>query len=352
MVTALLVPPPPPWTTGIGELAAGEEAGFLAVARDQVRLRQALEQALVLQRAHDAAEAFLGVEHEEVQEVAEDEACRPRSHSGAENCCVVVRPNQSFLKPLRDRTMTPSSCSALRLTSAKRTFSMTWLEADAFLLPQQVDDVLLLLDVAGGDVAGLLHHVLAGDGAGDDDVLAAAAHFNHLAREELLHVIGERGEVAANLHFVGLDRARRGPTRTARSCPAVCRGSAAASAPSPSRRRCRAPSATRGRSCDPTFRIVDRPTSRSMSVGASAGGGCGAPVETDGENAGVCCACGAATRMTMMHTTSAAMRGRPLAGRQHDAASGEAQSCMPKSFWVPLESANGVHSSLVATFPG
>ena len=44
---------------GIGILAAGEEARFLAVGRDQVRLGQALEQSLGLQRPDDGAEVFL-----------------------------------------------------------------------------------------------------------------------------------------------------------------------------------------------------------------------------------------------------------------------------------------------------
>ena len=56
------------------ELAAGEEAGFLAVDRDEVRFGQALEQPLVLQRLNDGAEAGLVVEDEEVQEVAEHQA--------------------------------------------------------------------------------------------------------------------------------------------------------------------------------------------------------------------------------------------------------------------------------------
>ena len=70
------------------------------------------------------------------------------SQNGAANCCVVVRPYQRPLsKPLAAR-FTPSSCNAVRLTSANRTRSSTCRDADAALLLQQVDDVLLLLDVA------------------------------------------------------------------------------------------------------------------------------------------------------------------------------------------------------------
>ena len=80
----------------IGILAAGEEAGFLAVGRDQVRLGQALEEALVLQRLDRAAEAFLGVEDEQVEEVAEDQSCRS-SKIGAGTPGGAVRPIHSFL---------------------------------------------------------------------------------------------------------------------------------------------------------------------------------------------------------------------------------------------------------------
>ena len=56
------------------ELAAGEEAGFLAVDRDQVRFGQALEEPFALQRADGGAEAVLAAEDEQVQKVAEDQA--------------------------------------------------------------------------------------------------------------------------------------------------------------------------------------------------------------------------------------------------------------------------------------
>ena len=65
----------------------------------------------------------------------------------------------------------------------------------------------------------------------------------------------------------------------------------------------------------PTFRIVERPTSRSMSVALiSAAGGAVAvgPPFAANEEAGCCAACGAATRMTMMNTTSAATNERCL----------------------------------------
>ena len=56
------------------ELAAREEARFLAVVGDQVRLGKRLEEALLLERLDDGAEAFLAVEEEEVQKIAEEQA--------------------------------------------------------------------------------------------------------------------------------------------------------------------------------------------------------------------------------------------------------------------------------------
>ena len=70
---------------------------------------------------------------------------------------------------------------------------------------------------------------------------------------------------------------------------------------------------------DPMFRIVERPTSRSTSVGASSMmPEAPAAATSDGAGAGAgCCACGAATRMTMMATTSAAIvAGLPFVARR------------------------------------
>ena len=55
-------------------LAAGQKARFLAVVGDQVRLGEALEEALRLQRLDERAEAFLVIEEEQVQEIAEDQS--------------------------------------------------------------------------------------------------------------------------------------------------------------------------------------------------------------------------------------------------------------------------------------
>ena len=57
------------------ELAAGQEARFLAVVGDQVRFGEALEPAGRLQRLEHAADAVLAIEEEQVQEVAEHQPC-------------------------------------------------------------------------------------------------------------------------------------------------------------------------------------------------------------------------------------------------------------------------------------
>src|SRR5688500_4028240 len=69
---------------------------------------------------------------------------------------------------------------------------------------------------------------------------------------------------------------------------------------------------------EPTLRTVDRPTSRSTSVGASGAAAAVVGAAAEATNAGAgCCAWGAATRMTMMATTSAAVvAGRPFVARR------------------------------------
>ena len=82
-----------------GKLAAGEKAGFLPVVGNQVRLGEALEDALCLKRLDDRAEPYFAVEEEEIQKVAERSSpdcsvnspptwCSSTSKSGAANCWV------------------------------------------------------------------------------------------------------------------------------------------------------------------------------------------------------------------------------------------------------------------------
>src|SRR5207245_11541437 len=58
---------------GDRDLAAREEARFLAAFGDEVRLGEALEQTARLQRLDDRAQIVLEIPDEEVQEVAEDQ---------------------------------------------------------------------------------------------------------------------------------------------------------------------------------------------------------------------------------------------------------------------------------------
>ena len=71
------------------ELAAGEEARFLAALGDQVRLGEALELPFGLQRLDHRAELVLGVEEKQVEEVAEDQlpGCSDRSCRRSERWC-------------------------------------------------------------------------------------------------------------------------------------------------------------------------------------------------------------------------------------------------------------------------
>ena len=54
-----------------GKLPARQEAGLLTVVRDEVRLGQALEAAVLLDRLQDPADARRSLEEEEVQQIAE-----------------------------------------------------------------------------------------------------------------------------------------------------------------------------------------------------------------------------------------------------------------------------------------
>ena len=165
------------------KLAAGEKARLLAVVGDQVRLGERLEQALLLERLDDRAEAFLAVEEEEVQEIAEDEPPSfSSSKSGAENCCVVIRPVASGRV---EKRLTPSSLMALRLTSATRTCSITcWLSEPPGSCSMLTTPVLARHPV--GDLAGAQHDGVARHAAREDDALVVHRHPDVLAREELL----------------------------------------------------------------------------------------------------------------------------------------------------------------------
>ena len=73
------------------ELAAGEEAGFLAVVGNQVRLSQALESAARLQRPEHTADASLQSKKKRLRKSLNTAPSSRSSKSGAANCCVVDR---------------------------------------------------------------------------------------------------------------------------------------------------------------------------------------------------------------------------------------------------------------------
>jgi len=75
--TEIDTPPPPlPCAIGYRELTAREKAGFLPAFRDQVRLGEALEQALDLKGLDHRAEVVLLAEQKQIQEVTEGEFAR------------------------------------------------------------------------------------------------------------------------------------------------------------------------------------------------------------------------------------------------------------------------------------
>jgi hypothetical protein len=181
-----------------------EEAGFLAVGRNQVRLGKALKEPLGLHRANRGAEAFLGVEHEHVEEVAERQRSIlleiGRGYSwrlGPSEPLVLVAIGNERRAELLQR-------AAAHFREAHAQHDLV--RGHALLLLEHVDDVLFLLHVAGGDVRGLLDDVLARDGPGHNDVLAAAEHADVFAREQLFELRDERAQVAPDLHLEGLDR--------------------------------------------------------------------------------------------------------------------------------------------------
>ncbi len=79
-----------------GHLAAGEEAGFLAVVGDEVRFGEALQQPPALQRLQQAADVVLRVEEEQVEEVAEGQAASSVEERCRRTAACAVRPTQSL----------------------------------------------------------------------------------------------------------------------------------------------------------------------------------------------------------------------------------------------------------------
>ena len=129
------------------------------------------------------------------------------SKTGAGNCCVRAAADPALSPVGPAKMLAPSSCIALRLTSANRTFSITWLVTTALGLAQHVDDVLRLVDVAGGQRLRAVDDVLRRDDARQHDVLAVDGDGDRLVRELPANLPFERRQVAAHDHFVVRDAA-------------------------------------------------------------------------------------------------------------------------------------------------
>ena len=297
IVTELLLPP---CDDRIRILAAGEEAGFLAVGGDQVRLGQALEQPLRLERLHHRADVVLGVEQEHVQEVAERQAAAlPRIEvgrgellrRGAAEPVVLVAVGDERGAELLQRV-------AAHLGEADAQHHLV--RGDALLLLQQVDDVLLLLDEAGGDVGRLVDRYLLE--TVPEMTTSLPLPVTLIASPGRAASSARRGaSVAADVHFVGLDAAGAVPDEQGDRARRLAVNQQLAAARSPSRRRRRARSARRARS-RADVEDGDRPDEQVDAVGCS-----WPPADrrrsrraSRGARPG-CCACGVATRITMMY---------------------------------------------------
>jgi hypothetical protein len=133
------------------KLSASEKARLLSVVRNQIRLGEALEVAGLSQRTNDRADVVLRIEQEQVEEVTERELVlslltdleirrgKLLRRSSARPSSVTPAP------PVKIDA--PSSWSARRLTSAKRTCSITCRES----LAPGTSSMLMML--AFGDVA-------------------------------------------------------------------------------------------------------------------------------------------------------------------------------------------------------
>ena len=85
---------------------------------------------------------------------------------------------------------------ALRLTSANLHPQHDLVGGGAFLLADQVHDVLRFLDVTERQRRGAIDDVLARDDAGQHDVLAVARRRDRLTGKQLLDLRVERAQIA------------------------------------------------------------------------------------------------------------------------------------------------------------
>ena len=102
----------------------------------------------------------------------------------------------------------PSSVIALRLTSANRTRSSTWLLGAPSCSCSSGDDFFLLVDVAGGDVDGLLDRRPCSMTVPDSTTfLPLLCDVDRLAGKQLLHLLAEPREVALHDRLRSAERA-------------------------------------------------------------------------------------------------------------------------------------------------
>src|SRR5579864_4989863 len=191
---------------GDWDLATGEEAGLFPALGYQVRLGETLEQPTLLQRLHERPDIVLGIEEEEVQEIAEDQLAvliplrrwKLLGRGPADPPAVVVAVRDERRAQLGEDGPTDFREADLEHHLVARR---------PLLQRQQRDDFFLLVDEPGRQVDGLVDDVLIADRSRENDVLPVAADFDLLPGEQLLDLLGQSGQIALDDHLVALDAA-------------------------------------------------------------------------------------------------------------------------------------------------
>ena len=174
-------------------LAAGEEAGFLAVVGDQVRLGEALEEPARLQRLDDGADALLALEEEQVQEIAEDQVDRVGSA-----LALLEAGRRELLRRRSGRALSRRDEEAGAELGQRAAIDLgeSHLQHDLLALLaagelQHVDDFDLRR--AGlRDLGGAQRHAVARHRAREDDGLVGRADADVFAREQRAQLLLER----------------------------------------------------------------------------------------------------------------------------------------------------------------
>ena len=200
---------------GNRELAASQEAGFLAAFGDEIRFGQALKQPLVLQRLDGDAELILDVEQKQVEKVAEHQLValafvleirgRELLRGGA-GCVVLVAvgAGKGRQAQLGQRAAADFGKSDAQQHLRRRP-GVTHLH--------QADDVFLLVDIASRDFHRLVSDVLGLDGAGDHDRFAVAFNGDRFPGEQFAHLLCQPRQVALDGDVVAHHRAAAIPQK-------------------------------------------------------------------------------------------------------------------------------------------